>query len=237
MLDIVNHGQIDPVRQRIAEATQRLLGDTIRLSDDEWRSPSLLPGWSRAHVATHLARGADAVRCLVSAALAGELRALYPSDEAKYNAIERGSERSGLDLQIDLDTSAGRLSETLDQVDDWLMPIRLPEGEYPASILTLVCLQELTLHHIDLDCGFSVDDLDLVPARWLLQWLCLLLRDDDTLPSVDIESDSGVTASFGGTGIHRRVTGSDAALWAWLAGRHDGTTLTGAEGLSWPLAG
>lgn len=237
MLDIVNHGQVEPVRKRITEATLRLLGDTIRLDDALWHSPSLLPGWSRAHVATHLARNADALRGLVTAALAGETRSLYQSAEVKYNAIERGSERTGLDLQIDLDTSAERLDATFDEVEDWLVPIRLPEGEYPASVLTLVRLQELVLHHIDLDCGYSWDDLDLIPARWLLQWLCLLLREDDNLPGVDIASDSGVAASLGGSGVRRTVTGTDAALWAWLAGRHDGATLTGAEGLTWPLAG
>lgn len=237
MLDIVNLGQVGPVRKRIADATHRVLGDTIRLSDEEWRAPSLLPGWTRAHVATHLARSADALRGVTTAALSGDTRALYPSPEVKFNALERGSERGGLDLQVDLDTSAGRLDTTFDQVDDWLMPIRLPEGEYPASVLTLVRLQELSLHHLDLDCGFDWTDIDLVPARWMLQWLSLLLRDDDTLPSVDIESDSGVTASFGGTGVRRRVTGPDAALWAWLAGRYDGASLSGADGLVWPLAG
>lgn len=237
MLDIVNHGQVGPVRKRIAEATQQLLGDTIRLSDDEWRAPSLLPGWTRAHVATHIARDADALRGVVTAALDGAERSLYQSPEVKYNAIERGSERGGLDLQIDLDTSAGRLATTFDQVEDWLLPIRLPEGEYPASVLPLVRLQEVCLHHLDLDTGFRWEDIDLIPARWLLQWLCLLLRDDDTLPSVDITSDSGVAASFGGTGVRRRVTGTDAALWAWLAGRYDGADLSGADGLVWPLAG
>ena len=237
MLDIVNHGQVEPVLRRIAEATQRLLGDTIRLDDAEWRAPSLLPGWTRAHVATHLARNADALRGVATAALNGESRDLYPSPEVKYNAIERGSERSGLELQIDLDTSAGRLATTFDQVEDWLSPVRGGEGEYPASVLPLVRLQEVSLHHIDLDCGHTFSDIDLIPARWLLQWLTLLLRDDDTVPSVDITSDSGVTASFGGTGVRRSVTGPDAALWAWLAGRHDGATLTGAEGLTWPLAG
>lgn len=237
VLDIVNLGQVLPVRKRISEATQRLLGDTIRLDDDQWAAPSLLPGWSRAHVATHLARDADALRGVMTAAFAGETRALYQSPESKFNDLERGAERTGLDLQVDLDTSAGRLETTFDQVEDWLTPIRLPEGEYPASVLPLVRLQEVELHHIDLDCGHTWEDLDLIPARWLLQWLCLLLREDETLPCVDIASDSGVTASFGATGARRQVTGTDAALWAWLTGRYDGASLSGAEGLTWPMAG
>jgi len=29
-----------------------LLGDTILVSDEEWRAPSRLPDWTRGHVAT-----------------------------------------------------------------------------------------------------------------------------------------------------------------------------------------
>ncbi len=237
MLNLVNQGQVEPVRRRIAEATQRLLGDTIRLSDEQWRAPSLLPGWSRAHVATHVARGADAMREALAASRAQQTQPLYPSPQEKYAALERGAERSGLDLQIDLDTSAGRLALAYEHVEDWSLPIRSPNGEYPASVMPLIRLQELVLHHIDLDCGYRWADIDLIPARWLLQWLVLLLRDDETLPVVDITSASGVTASFGGTGIRRHVSGPDAALWVWLAGRSDGDALTGADGLRWPLAG
>ncbi len=237
MLDLLNKGNTAPLLKRIGEATQRLLGDTIALSDDDWRGASLLPGWSRAHVATHLARGADALRAVMAAALDGQTRPLYPSAVEKVMALERGAERSGLDLQIDLDTSAGEFNALCDTVTDWLAPVSLSGGEFPMSVLLMVRLQEVMLHHLDLDCGFTWAKIDLVPARWLLQWLILLLGDDGALPVCDIESDSGVTASFGSTGDRRTVTGPDAALWAWLAGRSDGGGLEGAEGLTWPLAG
>lgn len=48
-------------------ATTVLLRDTISVTDDQWRGgPSRLPGWSRGHVATHLARNADAFTRLVN---------------------------------------------------------------------------------------------------------------------------------------------------------------------------
>lgn len=237
MLAIVNQGQVDPVLRRIAEATQALLRDTITLPDEAWHEPSLLPGWSRAHVATHLARNADALRILITATLAGDPTPLYPSASAKFNAIERGAERSGLELQVDLDTSAGELARLCDRVDDWLLPARLPDGEFPLSIITLIRLQELTLHHLDLDCGFTWEGVDIVPGTWLLQWLVLLMRDDVSLPAVDITSDAGLSASLGGRGERRAVEGPDAALWAWLAGRTAGEGLAGASGVRFPLAG
>ena len=69
MLAILNRGQVDPALKRIALATQSLLRDTIDLDEEQWHAPSLLPGWSRAHVATHIARNADALRRVLSATL------------------------------------------------------------------------------------------------------------------------------------------------------------------------
>ena len=51
--------QLETLRELIRAATQRLLGDTISVADDQWRAPSRLPDWTRGHVATHIARHAD----------------------------------------------------------------------------------------------------------------------------------------------------------------------------------
>lgn len=237
MLSILNQGQVDPVLKRIADATQLLLGETIGISDADWHEPSLLPGWSRAHVATHLARNADALRVVASATMAGDPTPMYPSASSKYNAIERGAERDGLELQVDLDTSAGELARLCERVPDWLMPVKLVGGEYPLAVITLIRLQEVTMHHMDLDCGFTWENLDIVPARWLFQWICLLMRDDASLPALDIETTSGEHVSLGGVGERRAVSGSDAAVWAWLIGRTPGEGVTNAQGITFPVAG
>ena len=64
--------QLDKVRALVRHATQRLLGDTISVSDDDWRAASRLPDWTRGHVATHLARHADGMGRLVEWARTGE---------------------------------------------------------------------------------------------------------------------------------------------------------------------
>lgn len=237
MLSILNQGQVDPVLKRIAEATHLLLGHTIRIPDEAWAEPSLLPGWSRAHVATHIARNADALRVVVSATMAGDPARLYPSSNAKFNAIERGAERAGMELQVDLDTSAGELARLSERVTDWLLPVKMLGGEFPLAVVPLIRLQEVTMHHMDLHSGFTWEDLDIIPAQWLLQWITLLLRDDASLPAIAIESASGERVSLGGSGPRRQVAGPDAALWAWLIGRTDGDGLTGTEGITFPLAG
>lgn len=237
MLSIVNQGQVEPVLKRIAIATQGLLRSTVAIDEAEWQAPSLLPGWSRAHVATHICRNADALRGVIAAARVGDPAPLYPSSAAKFNAIERGADRTGLELHVDLDTSAGEFANLCDRVEDWMMPVRLLGGEFPLSVVTLIRLQELSMHHLDLLVDFTWEDVDLVPARWLLEWMLLLMRDDANLPAVDIVSDAGVTAALGSGRERRTVTGPDAALWAWLSGRTRGDGVVDAEGLTFPLAG
>ena len=50
-------------------ATQRLLDRARTIPEADLRVPSLLPGWTRAHVLSHVARGADAMQNLLAAAL------------------------------------------------------------------------------------------------------------------------------------------------------------------------
>ena len=66
------HDQID-------DATQRLLGTARVIAEPDLRQPSLLPGWTRAHVLAHLARGADAMRTLMIGARSGQDRPAYAS--------------------------------------------------------------------------------------------------------------------------------------------------------------
>ena len=109
--------ELDRLRGLVTTATQRLLGDTIAVSDEDWNAPSRLPEWSRGHVATHLARQADALSRLTEWARTGERQEMYASPEQRTAEIEEGAGRSGLELQIDLDTSAERLTEAFDALD------------------------------------------------------------------------------------------------------------------------
>ncbi len=237
MRDMIRLGQVDPVRKRVADATSALLGDTIVLTDADWAEPTLLPGWSRAQVAHHLARGADAMRQVTLAAIDGRQRPLYPYPEQRVADLETANGRTGLDLQIDLDTTAGGLDEAFGLVTDWVATVRLPVGELPLAALVVARLHEVVLHHLDLNTSYSLANLEPVAASWLLQWAALWLRTKDGLPRVVLESESGVVEEIGDVGPSRTVTGTDIALWGWITGRGDADTLEGAEGLTWPLLG
>lgn len=215
------------------EATQRLLGYTIALTEEAWHEPSLLPGWSRAHVATHLARNADYVRGIIEAVTAGRPQPSHPDPEQVKKELETGADRSGLELQIDLDSSAGALQTAIEGVTDWTPPVRIDGARLPLSAVPLMRLHEVYLHHIDLDCGFTADGVFPAAAAWLLRWALFRLRAAQ-LPTIDLQTES-LTDVIGDGDERLRVQGTDARVWAWLTGRSGPEVVEGADGVRLPL--
>lgn len=214
--------QLGTLRRRKLEANLGLLGDTISITDDDWQRPSALPGWTRAHVASHLARNADALRRLIQGVEDDVPVRMYPSERARVEDIERGSERGALELQIDLDTSSGQLSKALLDLD------RLPGdalvdlgGAQPVrlDLLPLARLNEVVLHHIDLQCGFTVQRVDAEVARLLLEWNSYWIADRPDYPALEVVSESGFQARLGASGDPLHVSGADNLLLGWLTGR------------------
>jgi maleylpyruvate isomerase len=230
--------QLETLRGLVRTATQRLLGDTILVTDEQWRAPSRLPDWTRAHVATHIARHADALVRLTQWARTGERQDMYPSPDYRANEIEAGAGRSGLDLQIDLDSSAGGLDsafEELDAADAWDAVVEMRGGiKVPARLLPLARLLEVVIHHVDLDIGYEITDIDAQTAEWLLEWCAFRFRDRADFPKLELTSDSGLTATVGTVGEPAAVSGSSVGLVGWLLGRTDGSGVTGAGGLQLP---
>ena len=230
-------GQLDGLRELLGAATARLLGDTIRVADEDWRGPSLLPGWSRGHLATHLARQADSLVQLAEGARTGVQTDLHLSHQQREDEIEAGALRSGLDLQVDLDTSARQLEEAfaaVEQADAWGAVVELRGAvQGPARLLPLARLFEVALHHVDLDVGATVEGLDAATADWLLEWCAFRLRGRDEFPRLELVSET-TRLSVGSSGPGRAVRGSSAQLLGWLTGRADGALLEGSGGLHLP---
>jgi maleylpyruvate isomerase len=231
--------ELSQVRGLLTAATHRLLGDTISVSDDEWRAPSRLPGWSRGHVASHIARQADALGRLVQWARTGQPQAMYDSEQSRDAEIDAGASRSGLDLQIDLDTSAGGLEQGFDALDvdgGWDREVELRGGKrVTASSLPLARLGEVSLHHVDLQIGFDVVDIDPEAAAWLLEWSAFRLAGRDGYPALRLEAEDGGTTLLGpADGEPRVVRGSAAQLLGWLSRRLDSSAVEGADDLTLP---
>src|SRR6202051_4866659 len=103
---------------QIDQATQRLLDTARIITEPDLRAPSLLPGWTRAHVLAHLARGADAMRNLLIMARTGEDRPAYASAGARDADIEAGAGMTAKDLATDLADSAMAFRTVARQLSD-----------------------------------------------------------------------------------------------------------------------
>jgi maleylpyruvate isomerase len=218
----------------MAAATDRLLTSVDGLSEQACREPSLLPGWSRGHVLTHIARNADGLANLALAAVTGDGRPMYPGGpDARETAIEAGAGRHLADLRIDVADSAERLLEAFADfppgAQERQVALRSGATAYGWEIPS-IRTREVEIHHVDLDAGYGPGDWDPGFAARTLDQLAGLFRDArdcpvGTLVAVDRDAQWEVAADG------PELTGSTTALAAWLTGRSAGRDLTlGVEG-------
>jgi maleylpyruvate isomerase len=218
------------LRHQAVGATQRLLGETIVLPDAEWQSPSLLPGWTKAHVATHLAWHALGLAAVADRIYQGQPQPAWSVSDQTVD-IEAGSQRDALDLQVDLDTTAGRLSRVLEafEPEHWTATLTTPLGPLPAIALSMARLNEVVLHHVDLACGLTMAEIDLEVAQWLLSWNALRLQPRFVSFRLRLLSDEGFDETLGSGPRLVEVRGSTTGLLGWLTGRLDGSAVLGAD--------
>ena len=166
---------------QVDHATQRLIGTAREIADSELRQPSLLPGWTRAHVLAHLARDADAMRYLLVGARSGEDRLAYASEQERAAAIEHTAGLRAEELVADLAASAMALRAISRQLPDdaWRFPVRLGGlGPFPAAGLLTQRLVEVELHHCDLGTGYGPGDWPAAFAAMELAEPMRSLRED-----------------------------------------------------------
>ena len=176
---------MDAVQRQLSDqidhATQRLLGTAREIADSELRQPSLLPGWTRAYVLAHLARGADAMRYLLVGARSGEDRPAYASEQERAAATDYTAGLSTKELAADLADSAMALRAISHQLPDdaWRFPVRLRDsGPFPAGRLLTLRLVEVELHHCDLGTGYGPGDWPAAFASMELAEPMRSLRED-----------------------------------------------------------
>ena len=153
------------VLDELDTATQRLIDDARIMTEPDLRAPSLLPGWSRAHILAHLARGADAMRNLLVGARAGQDRPAYASPHARTADIANSAAAGTKELVEDLAGSAMALRTVALQLPDqaWRYQVRVPGSpRFPACQLLTRRLAEVELHHCDLGIGYSHDQWSAV---------------------------------------------------------------------------
>ncbi|GIH94624.1 maleylpyruvate isomerase family mycothiol-dependent enzyme [Planobispora siamensis] len=149
------------LQSELAASTDRLLSTVARLSDAAVAEPSRLPGWTRGHVITHIARNADSLVNLVEWARTGIETPQYPSVEVRDAEIAAGAARPAKEQLADLEESAARLAVAFRSLppEAWsatVSGVRPPP--HPAWYLPVRRLRETEIHHVDLDAGYGCSD-------------------------------------------------------------------------------
>lgn len=181
-------------RQAQARLTKRVAG----LSDEDMVRPSALPGWTIAHVLTHLARNADAHARRLAGALAGQDVPKYINgEEQRRQEITSGSQRPAAEILVDLSESMAQLEALMTQSSHsgWPNSHFLGGGNYGVAASPAHRLREVEMHHVDLGLGYSPLDWPEEYVNWDLEVL---------LASVPDRLDSA---------SHKK------SFMAWLAGR------------------
>jgi maleylpyruvate isomerase len=149
------------VLQELAAATDTLLAGIGGLTDADARAPSLLPGWTRGHVVTHLARNAEGGTRLLGWARTGIASYGHESVAARAAAIEAGAERRAVLLLADVSAAAAGFAEAaaVMPADAWRHPVTWTTGQQtPAEDIVRSRLAEVLIHHVDLDLEFRPSD-------------------------------------------------------------------------------
>jgi maleylpyruvate isomerase len=140
-----------------AQSHQLLLNVADAISDDDCRGQSLLEGWTRGHVLTHLARNAERHIHLFECAGRGEIGDQYPGGMSQRNAdIEDGATRSVADIVADLRRQVWGLEAQWAHAtpDTWQGSARRPGGQVvPVSDLVFLRWREVAIHIVDLNVG------------------------------------------------------------------------------------
>ena len=208
----------------VEQAIERLLRTAKEMDDAAVGGPSLLPGWSRGHVLTHLARQADAMTNLLTWARTGVETPGYPSPRARVDGIEAGAARPIAEHVADIRGAHDKMADAAAAMSGEAWTFFIPDRKQPAAALPWVRLREVEVHHVDLGLAYTSED-------WSDGFALRLLREivggspapDMVLRPYGLEHPLTIGTP---TDASPTIGGPTRALAAWLAGRGDGADLT-----------
>lgn len=220
------------------DGAAHLRGLMTRMGDDAFAAPSGLPGWSRAHVLSHIARNADGMINLLAWARTGVETPAYASREQRDADIEAGAARTPEEIRADVAASSDRLAEVVRAMPAkaWSVTVRNVQGrEIPAADILWIRAREMWVHAVDLDVGASFADLPAPMLRELITDVAGTLSAAPECPVLRLHADDqDLTWEVGGDGTPTEVRGAAADLAGWLLGRERGRALRTGRGGALP---
>jgi maleylpyruvate isomerase len=223
----------DPMLAHLCDQTDQLLQTVNALTDDDVHRPSRLPGWTRGHVLSHLARNADGLANVARTAITGEVTPMYASAQERDARIEAGAHRSASELESDVEASAERLLALLAHDPPDAREVHWPTGRGPTSegaTLPWVRTREVLYHHVDLGTGYTLADAPEVVLRAGLAECPERLADAAPGATITLTFASGAAEELSIGDGTVRVSGPAPAALAWLTGRSDGDGLLVQDG-------
>ena len=227
----------DVVRAAVAEQTLALAAEAARLSAADLAAPSALPGWTRGHLLAHVRLNAEAFVGVLAAAAGGAPGLMYPSREQRDADIEAAAGDSPGHQVEALLVSADAFARAWAAVppDRYTVEFTSPAGwSRPVGVVDFFRWREVVLHHCDLHPAgaggrTAVDVLaaadPALVARMLAETCEGFAARDDVPPLV--VTVAGTDRSWRlHDGDAAAVSGSAAALAAWLTGRSAGAGLS-----------
>ncbi|MCK6209550.1 maleylpyruvate isomerase family mycothiol-dependent enzyme [Georgenia sp. EYE_87] len=192
------------------------------LTDEELYGPSLLPGWTRAHLVAHVGYNARALTRLCEWARTGVETPMYASTTQRNTEIDRGATLPARALRNLFAHAEVHLNvEWRDLTDEqWDHEVRTAQGRtVPARETAWMRAREVWVHAVDLDNAgsfrdFPPDLLDELLADVIRAWARREEKADLVLAPTD--RDRKVTV---GEGTGPTITGTTADLVRWLTGR------------------
>jgi maleylpyruvate isomerase len=196
-------------------------------TEAEVREPSLLPGWTRAHVLAHLALNGEATASSIEGAVRGEVVERYPGPPGSRDAaIAAGAEAPAEMLIANVRSAAERFAaavEAGDRANIWDNPSSEGRraGEWP-----LRRWQEVEVHHIDLAGEFGPADWPAMFLEHLLPQLANAVGPRSAVPVRIVLEENGSTsprlagrewATGGDDAVEVRAR--DWVVLTWLIGR------------------
>lgn len=206
------------------DGAAHLRGLMDRMGDEAFAAPSALPGWTRAHVLSHVARNAEALMNLLHWARTGRETPAYASDDQRDADIASGARRAPAAIREDVVTTSDKLAQVVKAMPDeaWSRTVRDRQGrEVRATEIAWMRAREMWIHSVDLDVGASFEDFPQPMLRELVADVAAHLAARSGVPAVRLvatdRDEAWSTADPGEPAVS--VEAPIADLAAWVTGR------------------
>lgn len=227
--------RLDRTLRELADASARLVRSVDGMPDAAWDGPSLLPGWTRAHVVAHLALNGEALAAVLDGVARDEPVPQYTSTADRDAAIEQLAAEGVATLRERLLGSTTLFADAAAAVpaDRWQGTFERTPGAAPRRLTAIpgARLREVEVHHVDLGLGATRADW---PQSFCVHLVGAMLRAWPAdrplrLHAVDLDRTWETDPSASTT-----VRGTAADLGWWLTGRGTGEGLTTDDGSELP---